>query len=62
MEPSPALRELHDAILRQDPALAARRPRPATARDRQRCPPVVGGGERAVAVAAVGLVGGVVGA
>ena len=58
MEPSPALRELHDAILRQDPALkppAAPRPPPSTgsdARGRRR--------RRAAVVAAVvGLVGGV---
>lgn len=57
MEPSPALRELHDAILRQDPALAppaAARPPPTTGRDtspRRR--------RGTVAAAALGLVGGV---
>jgi YVTN family beta-propeller protein len=56
MEPSPALRELHDAILRQDPALKP----PAAPR------PIAGGeapGRRrrrvAVVAAVVGLVGGV---
>ena len=38
IEPSPALRELHEAILRQDPALAPRGRRPAAAHRRQRCP------------------------
>ena len=58
MEPSPALRELHDAILRQDPALkppAAPRPRPSADGDatgRRR-------GRAAVLAAVVGLVGGV---
>ena len=60
MEPSPALRELHDAILRQDPALqpaAAPRPPPSTGSDaperRRR--------RAAVAIAVLGLVGGVAG-
>ena len=58
MEPSPALRELHDAILRQDPALtpaAAPRPPPTTGSDAPERPR-----RRAtVAIAVLGLVGGV---
>ena len=54
MEPSPALRELHDAILRQDPALKP----PATPRP----PPTAGSGRRrkaALVVATLALAGGV---
>ena len=54
MEPSPALRELHDAILRQDPALKP----PATPRP----PPTTGSGRRrkaALVVATLALAGGV---
>ena len=58
MEPSPALRELHDAILRQDPALkapAAPRPRPSAGSD-----PRVRRRRRAALVAAtLALAGGV---
>ena len=58
MEPSPALRELHDAILRQDPALQA----PAAPRSRPSAGSDAPGRRRrraAVVAAVVGLVGGV---
>ena len=47
MEPSPALRELHEAILRQDPALEAPPAATATGRRRAAIPAfVVGDGQR----------------
>jgi DNA-binding SARP family transcriptional activator len=51
VEPSPALQELHDAILRHDPALEPAAASAQSARGRR--------GRRPVAVAALGLAGGV---
>ena len=58
MEPSPALRELHESILRQDPALEAP-PAPQPPGDAASDPRVRRRRRAAVAAAALGLVGGV---